>query len=312
MTQNQLTDLLNSFSFYVRKAASEMMPQNWVLEKRNIYDHELLFVEQGKIICTIEDSVYTVNTNEILLIPPRKIHYFSTVGKRLLQTHIHFDFCYTQYSPNTVISFGVIPGSLPGETPDPYIQDDIYERLQLPYKLTLDPIHAQTIKELIHNIIALQTSTNRLSLLDVKKCMLDIFKSILAEYFPENKKMAADDTLFNLVNIIIERQATQKFDLRKIATEIGYSPNHLSFLYKNKYGYTPAKYHVLLKIEKAKGYLSQKSLSVTDISDALGFPSVSDFSRYFKREVGISPYNYQMQNSKESTVVHHKAKKETV
>lgn len=301
MNSNEFLDLLNGFSFYVRKAASEVMPQNWFLEKRNLYDHELIFVEQGKIICTIENTVYTVEENEILLLPPKKIHYFTTIGKRLIQTHIHFDFFYNSQSPNTIISFGIIPDSnknLEKGKNQLTIQENIYDRLKLPYKLSLDTMHSQTVKELIYNIIELQTSTNFLSVFEKKKCMIDIFKIILSEYLPKNEKITSDDTLFSLVNIMIEKQVTQKFDLKKIAAEIGYSPNHLSHLYKNKFGITPVRYHVLLKIEKAKSYLSQKNLSVTEISDVLGFESVSDFSRYFKREVGQSPYNYQQQINK--------------
>ena len=95
------------------------------------------------------------------------------------------------------------------------------------------------------------------------------------------------------MNILIERQVNSKFDIQKIANVIGYSSNYLSYMYKNKFEITPARYHTNLRLNKAKDYLSQDALSVTEISDALGFLSVADFSRFFKRYVGISPYYYK-------------------
>jgi len=291
-----ICELVSGFSFYVRKAATDTLPKNWKLNSRILYDHELLFVEQGKIICTIENSVFTVEKNEILLLPPGKIHWFYTEGDKLIQPHIHFDFFYDRYSEKRIISFGMIDprdSSLCENGNAAMISYDIYEELNFPNKIRLSPLNSEIVKQLIYNLISLQTQRGAISVLKSKSCMNEIFEVILSEYGEKNKKNSESD-FFNLVNILIEQQVNAKFDIQKIAKTIGYSPNHLSFIYKNKFGITPARYHTSLRLSKAKSYLSQDNLSVTEISDALGFLSVADFSRFFKRYVGISPYNYKI------------------
>jgi LacI family transcriptional regulator len=52
-----------------------------------------------------------------------------------------------------------------------------------------------------------------------------------------------------------------------------------------------------LRIEKAKHHLEEKKLSITRIAEVCGFSSVHYFSGAFKREMGISPRQYQESNS---------------
>ena len=178
------------------------------------------------------------------------------------------------------------------------ISDDVYEVMEIPYRIKLTPVNSEIVKQLIYNLIDLQTRSGAISVLKSKNCMNEIFEIILSEYNEKARKNSANN-IFNLMNILIEWQVNSKFDIQKIANEIGYSPNHLSFMYKNKFGITPARHHMDLRLNKAKNYLLQEDLSVTEISDALGFLSVADFSRFFKRYVGISPYYYRTKIKKE-------------
>lgn len=48
----------------------------------------------------------------------------------------------------------------------------------------------------------------------------------------------------------------------------------------------------MLRIKKAKALLRKNELSVTEISDKLGFSSIHYFCRIFKKMTGNSPKNY--------------------
>jgi len=47
-----------------------------------------------------------------------------------------------------------------------------------------------------------------------------------------------------------------------------------------------------LRLEEARGLLHYSSLSVTEIAEQLGYPSIHDFSREFSRALGRSPSKY--------------------
>ena len=48
-----------------------------------------------------------------------------------------------------------------------------------------------------------------------------------------------------------------------------------------------------LKIKEAKKLLRKEDLSVSRISDMLSYSSIHNFSRSFKKSVGISPTDYR-------------------
>ncbi len=48
-----------------------------------------------------------------------------------------------------------------------------------------------------------------------------------------------------------------------------------------------------IRLELAKQYLTQSHISLTEISQALGYSELSAFTRFFKREIGLSPSAYQ-------------------
>jgi transcriptional regulator GlxA family with amidase domain len=48
-----------------------------------------------------------------------------------------------------------------------------------------------------------------------------------------------------------------------------------------------------MRIERARSLLKHSRLSVQDISDTLGYPSIHAFSRAFKNKEGRSPSAYR-------------------
>lgn len=62
--------------------------------------------------------------------------------------------------------------------------------------------------------------------------------------------------------------------------------------FKKYYNTTPHKYILELKISKAKEYLANRTLSVSEIAERLGFESSTYFSNMFRKKVGVSPKQY--------------------
>ncbi len=75
----------------------------------------------------------------------------------------------------------------------------------------------------------------------------------------------------------------------KLSELCGVSYSYLRRLFISEFGTTPKKYAVQLKINHACDLLRSKRFSVTQISNMLGYESVSFFSRQFKEYSGISP-----------------------
>lgn len=67
---------------------------------------------------------------------------------------------------------------------------------------------------------------------------------------------------------------------------------HFLRVFKSIFRETPHQFITRLRIEKAKEYLKEKSLTVKDVAHKVGFADASSFSRSFKNKVGNYPIQF--------------------
>lgn len=79
-------------------------------------------------------------------------------------------------------------------------------------------------------------------------------------------------------------------DLCKIAY---YSAPHLHRLCRQRFGRSPLQQIIFLRIERAKYLLTYTSLAIAQIAEQVGYHEVANFSKRFKKSVGISPAQYK-------------------
>ena len=82
-------------------------------------------------------------------------------------------------------------------------------------------------------------------------------------------------------------------DLETIAAESGYSRNHFLRMFRTATECTPHQYFLRLRIEKAQSLMKNQSLRIIDIAESCGFTSQSQFSRVFRRVIGVTPRQYR-------------------
>jgi AraC-like DNA-binding protein len=88
---------------------------------------------------------------------------------------------------------------------------------------------------------------------------------------------------------LIEQRLAQPPDLEELATAAHLSPRHLVRLFESTCGTTPHAYITARRVARARELLAQGQLNVTQAADALGFPSIHTFSRWFLRETKVTP-----------------------
>lgn len=103
--------------------------------------------------------------------------------------------------------------------------------------------------------------------------------------------MLADSKTADIYSYINEHY-TEKITLDDICFLFGTNKTSLCHKFKNEYGITVLNYINKLKINDAKIYIREQNLSVTEISELLGFSSIHYFCRLFKKHTGLSPKEY--------------------
>ena len=92
---------------------------------------------------------------------------------------------------------------------------------------------------------------------------------------------------------LIDRDYAEPLDIRRIAREAGYTRFHFSRSFAAAYGESPSAYLTRRRLERAKAFLREANLTVTEICLLVGFESVGSFGALFRRVVGASPTEYR-------------------
>lgn len=94
--------------------------------------------------------------------------------------------------------------------------------------------------------------------------------------------------LQRVIEFIIDNLADNLL-LGIMAQEVGISQYHFSRLFKQSTGLSPYQYVMHCRIERAKILLLQNQLKISEIASQVGFADQSQFTRHFKRVLGVTP-----------------------
>ena len=95
--------------------------------------------------------------------------------------------------------------------------------------------------------------------------------------------------------VYIAEHFAEPINCSKLAKLCFLSTSQFYNLFNKQFGCSPLTYRDNLVIEKAKVLLKLEEVSVSEISEILGFTDVAYFSRFFKKHVGVSPSTFANQ-----------------
>jgi AraC-type DNA-binding domain-containing proteins len=96
----------------------------------------------------------------------------------------------------------------------------------------------------------------------------------------------------------IQEHSTEELSLTKVAKAANISRNHLSEKFKQITGTNFVEYIAWTRFEKACDLLRNSNLRISEIAFAVGFQSLSQFNRVFKKLSEESPTQYRTASAK--------------
>ena len=115
----------------------------------------------------------------------------------------------------------------------------------------------------------------------------------LAQVSSPNRNLAEPVEIWKARHFI-EENSDEKLSLSKVAKAVCISPNHLSEKFKQVTGVNFVEYVAKTRFEKARSLLQNGDLRISEIAFAVGFQSLSQFNRIFKKLAGKSPTVYRV------------------
>ena len=96
----------------------------------------------------------------------------------------------------------------------------------------------------------------------------------------------------------IREHSDEELSLTRVAKTVNMSANHLSEKFKEVTGVNFVDYVARIRLGKARDLLQDRQLRISEIAFAVGFQSLSQFNRVFKKKFGKSPTEYRATDAK--------------
>ncbi len=93
----------------------------------------------------------------------------------------------------------------------------------------------------------------------------------------------------------IDAHFPENLSLEYFSDKLRLSKYHFAKEFKKYTGYSPVEYIINTRINHAKEYLQYSDLTITDISDVVGFNNTCHFINMFKQKVGLTPLKFRKQ-----------------
>lgn len=170
------------------------------------------------------------------------------------------------------------------------LTDENGEQGVLSEELTVFPAGNPHLSALFHRTAAMENSPD---LLKKRVMVLEILSSLV-----ERKGTGIRREIRPALERMTEHPE-ENMSVAAMAVLCGMSQTYFRKLFREELGVSPATYRNRLRLERAARYLEYGQISVQEISDTLGYGTVSHFIKEFRRLYGVSPAKYKkaFQNS---------------
>lgn len=140
-------------------------------------------------------------------------------------------------------------------------------------------------------------AARKLERADSNETILEEARECIAEAVGDlfERNASVNDRLIDRALGMVERQFARPLTDAMVASQLGLSPSHFRFLFRQATGQPFHKYLIAVRLERAKKLLTEQGLAVSDVASAVGFSGLSHFSRAFSQRFNISPT--QVRNS---------------
>ncbi len=118
-------------------------------------------------------------------------------------------------------------------------------------------------------------------------------KSLYERYRTQEKDQPRSLIILNQYQQLINKFYLEKKTVEEYASLLGITPNHLNDVIKQGTGKTARSFIVERILLEAKNLLTHTQIDIADISHNLQFDEPTNFSKFFKKYVGLTPLQFR-------------------
>ncbi len=136
---------------------------------------------------------------------------------------------------------------------------------------------------------------------ELMRSILDLILTFCALLYPVDysfKNIGKSHMLIKKFYQILEENFYKNLPINKYADMLAVTPNHLTQTLRMFTGRTSIEIVKSKQILEVKRLLTHTNLNISEIASQMNFADQSYFSKFFKRETGLSPHSFRQMNQK--------------
>jgi AraC-like DNA-binding protein len=255
---------------------------------RYLCDHELVAVTDGSCQVTIGRKSFELGPGSYLIVPPNRYHVTRVEKGRVYRHCVHFDWLRADRRYARKPMWFYHPAR-------PGISDVKRAPQFIPRKLLTGRFDlAGPVPLLLETLFQYWQSGRAKERAIACQIMGQLLIQLL---WPEARAFSLDRSsrLAYEIKELIDRNRNENIALRPLLASLGFSCEHLSRLFKRKFGLSPAKYRNSARLEQAKSLLLDPKRTIAFAAYEVGFSDPAYFSRKFRQSYGVAPRQFQGQ-----------------
>ena len=231
------------------------------------YHIELALVKEGKTRVTVDTQTYEVEAGDIIIVFPNQIHHFETVEReKYILMIVNPDIIseYMRYFTSKIPTSNLLKGAA--------------ENSELSGL-------AETISRVYRDDMAFRD--------EILQGYLLAFFGRLLGWIPTKD---IDSKEFNTLGVIMNycmNNSAKALSLDILEKELHISKYYISHIMNDKLHMGFNEYVNSIRVSNACKYLKKTDMSVTEISDIVGFNTMRTFNRAFFKQLGVTPSEYR-------------------
>ena len=235
----------------------------------HVHNHlELFYIVGGKGQFLIEDQLYPVDVNNLVIINPNVTHTEVSLNAQPLEY--------------IVLGIEGIELATGRSSNGQFSILDHFESVEI----------AGCLRNILREMEQKSTGYEDVCQAYMEILIIRLMRSTSLA-IPDHPQTISTNRQCAAVRRYIDLHFKEPLTLEQLADEGHMNKYYLSHAFKREYGVSPINYMISRRIEESKYLLAETDLSMSQIAQLLGFSSLSYFSQVFHRTQNISPKEYR-------------------
>ena len=290
-----------SLSPYIRIAWYSTLEPYTVLGPRDIFDYELLYLKEGAVRVTVENTVYEGAPGDVFLFRPHQRHTIECLNNfPVIQPHVHFDLQYYANQRDVFVSYVREEEMAPEERR--FFRKDIMGQFYPSIPVCIHLQNPKIFEEYLFDLINEYNTPSPVTQVRQQWYFMRLFDLYLTEvgYFLHIEGHTNAESVAARMKLYLDNNTSRRVTLEELSDVVHLDKSYIIRLFRQFYQETPVAYQQRVRISRAKSMLLYTNLSITEIASSTGFSSIHDFDRVFRKIDGSTPSAYRPRRS-EST-----------